>query len=172
MDKPVYLITGPPGSGKTSLVKQALVGWGGRVGGFYTEEVRHQGVRQGFSLVTLKGERAVLAHTQLPGPPWVGKYGVDVAALDRVGVAALHQALGEGALVVIDEIGKMELFSAAFREAVLRAVEGGGRVLATVMLSPHPFADALKKDPRVRLLHLTRPSFPAVLQEVKEWLSR
>jgi len=119
--------------------------------------------------VTLEGETAVLAHVDFPGPFQVGKYGVDVAALDTVGVQALRKAIEEKRLVVVDEIGKMELFSTAFREAVAQAVERG-RVLASIMLAPHPVADRVKALPQVRVLLLTRAAFQARLKEVRAWL--
>jgi nucleoside-triphosphatase len=50
--KQVYLLTGKPGTGKTSLIKQAVAGMGSKAGGFYTEEIRSEGVRLGFRLVT------------------------------------------------------------------------------------------------------------------------
>jgi len=138
-------------------------------GGFYTEEIRAGGVRQGFRLATLEGETAVMAHVGFPGPFRVGKYGVDVAALDKVGVKALRKALEERRLVVVDEIGKMELFSTAFREAVAQVLERG-RVLGTIMLAPHPVADRIKALPQVQVLLLTRSNFQARLQEVRAWL--
>ncbi len=170
MDKTTWLTTGGPGVGKTTLVRQAVATFPGRAGGFYTQEIRHGGVRQGFSLVALDSTEATLAHISIAGPPRVSRYGVDLAALEGVGVAALDRAIAGGNLVVIDEIGKMELFSPAFREAVRRAVEGGHRVLGTVMQAPHPFADAIKAHPRVRLLPLSRAAYPQVLQEVVDWL--
>ncbi|MEE9202746.1 MAG: nucleoside-triphosphatase, partial [Dehalococcoidia bacterium] len=106
----------------------------------------------------------------IAGPPRVSKYGVDLAALEEVGVEALDRAVAGGELVVIDEIGKMELFSPAFRESVRGTVEGGHRVLGTVMQASHPFADAIKAHPRVRLLTLSRATYPQVLQEVVGWL--
>lgn len=138
-------------------------------GGFYTEEIRAGGVREGFRLVTLEGETAVLAHVDLPGPFRVSKYGVDVAALDRVGAKALREATEEKRLVVVDEIGKMELFSTAFQETVAQALEKG-RVLGTIMLAPHPVADCIKALPQVRVLLLTRTSFQARLRDVRAWL--
>ncbi len=110
-----------------------------------------------------------MAHVDLPGPFRVGKYGVDVAALERVGVKALRKAIEEKRLVVVDEIGKMELFSTAFQEAVAQALERG-RVLGTIMLAPHPVADRIKALPQVRVLLLTRTNFQARLKEVRAWL--
>jgi len=86
------LLTGRPGTGKTSLIKQAVAEMKGKAGGFYTEEIRSQGVRQGFKLVTLDGQDAILAHIDIHSPYRVSKYGVDIDSLDRVGVSALHQA--------------------------------------------------------------------------------
>ncbi len=121
--KQVYLLTGRPGTGKTSLIKQVVAQMKGKAGGFYTEEIRSQGVREGFRLVTLDGEQAILAHVNIHSPYRVSKYGVDVEALERVGVPALQRAAQQCDLVVIDEIGKMELFSPRFREAVSQVID-------------------------------------------------
>ena len=168
--KQVYLLTGRPGTGKTSLIKQAIVGMGGRAGGFYTEEVRSRGIRQGFRLVTLDGQRAILAHIDIHSPYRVSKYGVDIDSLERIGVSALHQAAEQCDLVVIDEIGKMELFSAKFRQAVLDIIDSGRRLLGTIMLSSHPWADAIKRKPQVSLLTVTRDNHRQVLDELLCWL--
>jgi len=168
--KQVYLLTGQPGVGKTSIIKQVVVGMGGRVGGFYTEEMRSRGARQGFRLVTLDGQSAVLAHIDIHSPYRVSKYGVDIDSLDRVGVFALRQAAEHCDLVVIDEIGKMELFSASFREVVLQLIDGGKKVLGTIMFNPHPWADAIKRMPPVKLVTVTRDNHQLVLEELRHWL--
>ncbi len=168
--KPVYLLTGRPGTGKTSLIKQATAGMKGRAGGFYTEEIRSHGVRQGFRLVTLDGETAVLAHAGIRSPYRVSRYGVDTDSLERVGVSALVRAAQDCDLVVVDEIGKMELLSAGFRETVLQIVDSGKKVLGTIMLAPHPFADAVKLKPQVKLIEVTRANYAGVLEELRDWL--
>ena len=166
----VYLLTGRPGCGKTSLIKQAVADFQVRAGGFYTEEIRGQGARLGFRLITLDGQQAILAHTDIQSRYRVSKYGVDIDSLERVGVPALHKAAGQDELVVIDEIGKMELFSARFRESVLAIVNGGKRVLGTIMLGPNPWADSLKRLPQVRLITVNRDNSHQVLQELRRWL--
>jgi nucleoside-triphosphatase THEP1 len=95
---------------------------------------------------------------------------VDTDALDRLGVSALRQALKESDLIVIDEIGKMELLSPLFREVVTQAINSGKRVLGTIMLNPHPFADEIKRHPEVEVLLVTRDNRPQVMNEVLDWL--
>jgi len=67
---------------------------------------------------------------------------------------------------VVDEIGKMELCSPAFRQAVLDALDGAGKVLGTIMLSHNPWADAIKKDARVRVVTVTRSNRQAVFPQI------
>ncbi len=168
--KQVYLLTGKPGAGKTSLIKQAVAGMGGKAGGFYTEEIRSGGARLGFRLVTLDGESTILSHVNIHSPYRVSKYGVDIDNLDQVGVSALHKAAEQYDLVVVDEIGKMELFSANFREAVLQIIDSGKRVLGTIMLNANPWADAIKRRPQVNLVVVTRVNYHQVLEELLCWL--
>ena len=168
--KQVYLLTGRPGTGKTSLIKQAVAGIKGQAGGFYTEEIRKQGVREGFRLVTLDGKSAILAHTDIKSPNRVSKYGVDIDSLDRVGTSALREAAQHSELVVIDEIGKMELFSDSFRDTVSRIIGNGRRVLGTIMLNTNPWADAIKHRPEVHLINVTRDNHQKVLEELRQWL--
>jgi nucleoside-triphosphatase len=168
--KTVYLLTGRPGTGKTSLVRQAVAELKGKAGGFYTEEIRVQGTRLGFKLITLDGQETVLAHVDFQSRYRVGKYGVDVDALERVGVPALAEAIGQRDVIVIDEIGKMELFSNRFREVVLEAIQSGKRVLGTIMLKPDPWADDIKRQPQVKLVEVTRTDYYYVLADIKRWL--
>ncbi|MBI4186944.1 MAG: NTPase [Chloroflexi bacterium] len=162
----VCLLTGKPGTGKTSIIKQVVAGLKGKAGGFYTEEIRRQGIREGFRLFTLDGQSAILAHVDIESPYRVGKYGVDVDSLERVGVPALRRAAGDCDLVVIDEIGKMELFSASFRETVWQIITSGKRVLGTIMLQPHPWADAIKRLPGLELITVTRTNHREVLEKL------
>ena len=163
---PTVLVTGPPGCGKTTLMRRAVAELGVPAAGFYTEEIRSAGRREGFALVTLDGRRATLASVRIRGPHRVSRYGVDVQALESVGLPALEEATAGAKLLVVDEIGKMELFSPPFRKAVLRALDAGGPVLASIMLSSHPFADALKARDDIRLIRLTPETRERVLGEV------
>ncbi|MBV9282290.1 MAG: AAA family ATPase [Chloroflexi bacterium] len=152
--KTAYLVTGEPGVGKTTLIRQVVSTMRLRASGFYTEDLRSRGVREGFRIVTLDGETALLAATGHPGPVQVSKYGVDVHELERVGVAALQRALERGHILVADEIGKMQLYSHAFRQTILTAVRSGHPVLGTIMAGRNPYADRIKAHRNVEIVTL------------------
>jgi nucleoside-triphosphatase len=146
------LLEGRPGVGKTTVASRLAERV--RAKGFITGEIREGATRVGFAVDSLDGERAVLAHVDFPGPPRVGKYGVDVEAFERVALPAL-KGIRKGQLVVIDEIGKMELASEAFCEAVERLVERDVGLVATVHSFRHPFTDALKRRDDVEVVKVT-----------------
>jgi nucleoside-triphosphatase len=153
--KTAFLLTGRPGCGKTTLIRRLVESLDVPAGGFYTEEIRRRGRREGFGLTTLDGQSATMASIHSASRQRVSRYGVELEAIDQVGVPAIERATAEDALVVIDEIGKMELFSNRFRQAVLSALESGKPVLGSIMLAPHPWADAIKARSEVEVILLT-----------------
>jgi nucleoside-triphosphatase len=151
------LLEGRPGIGKTTVARwlvALLRDAGVPLGGFVTDEIRVRGRREGFMVEAVSGDCGVLAHVAMPGPPRVGRYGVDLQAFERIALPALV-APKRGGVVVVDELGKMELASAAFREAVSVLWDRDVAVVATVQLHHHPFTDALKARPDVCLLRVT-----------------
>ena len=130
-----------------------------------TEELRESGRRIGFTVETFAGERATLAHVRFPGPPRVGRYGVDLEAFERVALPALLGAQ-DARVVVIDELGKMELASDAFRDAVSTLFEGAVPTVATIHVARHPFTDALKAEPAVETVGVTRGNRDTLPQQL------
>jgi nucleoside-triphosphatase len=161
-----WLLTGRPGVGKTTCLRRTLEQLAIPVGGFFTEEVREQGQRVGFALVTPGGQRAILAHIHRRDGPRVGKYRVDLEALDQIGVPAILDAVRRRALVVIDEIGKMEMASPIFCRTVEETLQAEVTVLGTILRAPHPWADRIKGRRAVAVVEVTpanRDELPARL---------
>jgi len=162
-----FLITGRPASGKTTLVKRVVKNLQLPVGGFYTEEIREGRERVGFKIITTEGEEAVLAHVNFKTSQRVGKYGLDLAALET-GVAAVRAATGARKLVVIDEIGPMEIRSAAFCNIVTDAFDSRVRILATITARPFPFTNTLKRRPGVTLIEIRRQNREQLVSELSD----
>jgi len=168
------LITGLPGSGKTTLVKKILAEdvLKNHAGGFLTEELREEGKRIGFIIITIpEGRTDLLAKKDLFSRFRVGTYGVNIEALERLGCESIAKASGAKKIIVVDEIGKMELFSKQFRDVLLKALDAPHKVLATIMERPNPFADCIKKRSDVKIIYLSRENFWHVYTEVKKWIT-
>jgi nucleoside-triphosphatase len=153
------LLEGRPGVGKTTVARRLadeLRVASVRLAGFTTEELREGGQRMGFVVESMEGEWGVRAHVDLPGPPRVGRYGVDLAVLERLAVPALETAMAtEGLVAVVDELGRMELASERFCRAVTVLLEQPVDVVATVHVASHPFTDRLEGRPDVEVVAVT-----------------
>jgi len=117
-----FALTGKPKSGKTTAVLKLLESLsknGIKVGGFYTTEAKNNDKRIGFDIVDIStGKRGVLAGVDQNSEIKVGKYGVNVEDLERIGVRALERGLENCQVLIIDEVGPMELKSQLFRKIV------------------------------------------------------
>jgi nucleoside-triphosphatase len=151
---PRLLLTGPPQCGKTTVVRRVAERFPGQAAGFYTREVREGGRRVGFEIVTLDGEVAWLSHVDFPEPNRVGKYGVDLEGLHRVGLAAIEPASGVD-LIVVDEVGKMECLSPSFIAAMERLWSAPVPLLITVAEKGGGYMAQIKGKPGARLITVT-----------------
>ena len=157
------LVTGVPGVGKTTLIRRVAgdlsrrlreTAYTGDLAGFYTQEIRKQGIRQGFELVGLDGRKGILSHIDFKGGPSVGRYGVDVAGFEAF-LESLPRPGPDVRLFIIDEIGKMECLSGIFRAWLTSLLDSKIPVIATIALRGTPFIEALKLRPDVRMFELT-----------------
>jgi nucleoside-triphosphatase len=167
---PKVLLTGRPGCGKTTLIKRVVNKLALAAGGFYTEEIRERSGRVGFKLVTLNEEEAVFAHVDFKIPERLGKYGLDLSVLETIAVSALRAAARARQLVVIDEIGPMEIRSAIFRDAVNELLDSGAPVLATITARSFPFTDAIKKRPDVTMIEVRPNNRDQLVTELSDQL--
>jgi nucleoside-triphosphatase len=166
----VLLLTGPPGSGKTTALRRAAdtLGTRWRLAGFYTEEIRVDGVRRGFRAVTLDGQTRDLARADWPGPPQVGRYGVDVSVMDALAKTLRPEARVDAWLV--DEIGKMECLSARFVTSMRMLLDSGVPVVATLALRGAGFIAEVRRRPDAELRVLSRATRDATPAAIVAWL--
>ncbi|MGD2185099.1 MAG: NTPase [Desulfobacterales bacterium] len=148
------LITGLPGSGKTTLFRR-LVEKLRHLNpvGFYTAEIRKHGKRQGFSLSSLDGRTGVLAHVNFRTGYRVGKYGVDVTGFEAF-IEPLPVRAPETGLVMIDEIGKMECLCDGFTRIIRAIFDSEKPLIATIAQKGGGLIADLKKRSDAQLYTL------------------
>lgn len=170
------LITGLPGVGKTTLIKKLSEELKHlHPAGFYTEEVREEGQRKGFELISLNGKRGLFSHKDIKSPYRVGAYKVDIESFESFldSVPFFDPA---NRLIIIDEIGKMECLSDPFKNLLKKIFNSGKLVIATIPLKSGGFIEKIKKRPDVKLFELkesNRNDLPLeILREVKRFDQR
>ena len=137
------LFTGPPGCGKTTLIRRIVGQLSTPSTGFFTKEIREKGKRVGFTINTLAGKEALLAHINVSGQYRVGRYGVALENVDNVAVPSMIPQTPNDS-VVVDEIGKMECFSSLFRKTVLDVLDMPNKVIGTISLKGDQFTKEIK----------------------------
>jgi nucleoside-triphosphatase len=164
------LISGKPGVGKTTLVQKIIKRMGSvNMAGFCTAEIRSKGSRLGFELQGLNGERRTLAHVDIDSRHQVGRYGVDKDGFEEF-LETLDLLNPEVELIVIDEIGKMELFSNRFWNLVCDALNADKQVLATIPLKGNDFIREIKQRIDIHLLEVTHANRDRLTEAIVEGL--
>ena len=153
-------ITGLPGSGKTyallrviDMLKEEEL----QIGGMIDEPIEEGRKKVGFTVRNLlTGEKEVFASNAIESKIMVGKMGLDLAKLEQVGVTALKEAIEKCDIIVIDEVGKMEVESEAFVEAVKETLEAEKPMIITLhKKSRNPLLQDIRRRDDVRILEVT-----------------
>lgn len=164
------LVTGAPGAGKTTLVREVVCELGVRLGGYVTRAFPARGkkIRCEIEALTpgVRRRRGVVASVDTPGTFRVCGMGVNAAELEAVGAAALEAAVGACPLIVMDEIGHLEIVSPRFQEAVVACLESATPVLGVIKEESGPFVDRIKGRADVELVALTEDGREAARDRV------
>jgi nucleoside-triphosphatase len=123
------LLTGVPGSGKSTLL-QSLMESVGPKQGFLTKEVRENGVRTGFEVITAGSERLTFASVGSESPVRVAKYGVEVGPFEAM-IPTLFNIQPDQTLY-IDEIGEMQVHSKQFQQLVTEYLDSPNLFIGTI----------------------------------------
>jgi nucleoside-triphosphatase THEP1 len=167
LKKNIFL-TGAPSSGKTTIIKKVVEGLRCPAKGFYTEEERVGGKRVGFRMKTLDGKKGYLAHEDIASPFHIRRYGVSIENIETIAAPSISPL--DSAVIILDEIGKMECFSGIFKQAVLRALDFPTIVIGTITFGGDDFILGIKTREDMEIQEVTlenRDSLSdAILQKV------
>lgn len=180
IEQRTIVITGSPGVGKTTLMlklEKYCRERGFRIGGIITQEVRENGERIGFKLRDISsGREGWLAKKNTEPGSRVGRYSVVTIDLEEVGVKALEGAgSGDFDIVLVDEIGPMELTSQNFRGAIRTLMNSGKVLVVTVKLElHHKELEAFVKHVGAMRIILTKENrdsaFELVASTLRSWV--
>ena len=125
-----------------------------------SSEIRDAGGRVGFQLEDISSHKVgILAHSQekfRDAGPTVGKYHVNVVEIERIGAAAIRNAVNTADVIIIDEIGPMELKSKEFIAVVEFALASEKILIGTIhRLSTHPLISSIISNANCRLIEVS-----------------
>lgn len=171
----IIAITGKPGIGKTTAIKKIIEKLGDKAIGFYTQEIRHPKTKQrlGFKVITTDGKEGVLAEKFKDSIYKVGSYGVNIDEFEKIVIPTLQEALKQkDKIIVIDEIGKMELFSKKFEELVRNLLkERDIKAVITIPIKDvHPLVKEIRNNPNLKVLEITYSNRDTIPDKVLEIL--
>ncbi|MBR3613693.1 MAG: nucleoside-triphosphatase [Clostridia bacterium] len=171
----MILLTALPRTGKTTAIKKIIDSLGRKnCGGFYTKEIRENGERVGFEIITLSGKRGILAHVNIQSEYKISRYGVNLNEFERLCLNELKQVMANDKLkyLIIDEIGPMQLFSEEFKELLYELLNTSKIVLGTIFYLSHDWLDKFKKEINVNLIEITLENRDKIPLEIIEMVTK
>ena len=153
-------ITGLPNTGKTQLLMKIIEMLEAEelvVGGMITEAIIFKNKKVGFYVIDwLTKKKRKFAHENIESKTHVENYGVDMRALDAVGVKAIKAAINKADVIIIDEVGKMEVESPGFVQAVDEALDCDKPLILTLhKKSRNPLLQDIRRRDDLRILEVT-----------------
>lgn len=172
-------MTGLPGIGKTTMLERVASHFssrGVRIGGFTTSEVREQSQRIGFRITDVStGNSGWLSRKDSETGPRVGSYRVISENLEKIGVESIEKAVSDPIdLILIDEIGPMEMTSASFRRTISQVFSTDKPTVVSVRLGSHyPEIEKVRRDCLQFMLTLaTREQvYQRLIEQVENWIN-
>jgi nucleoside-triphosphatase len=160
------LLTGIPGSGKTTLIRKlSEVFKEFNPTGFYTADITEEGVQAGLLIASLYGDSRILAHVGLKSKYGVGKFRVDVKGFDTM-LDNIFSKDKKTGLYFVDEIGKIECLSRKFCKLVIELLNAEKPVIASISDKGTGIISEIKKRNDVKLHEITLENHDLKVKEL------
>ena len=165
------LITGAPGSGKSTLIHRVLEELKLPVWGYESKKEPALADSEGMIPVYLYeiGRPHLQTGENLAGCCNGRGAHPNLAAFDRF-APKLSAPVPENTLVVLDEIGIMESKSEPFTQAILALLDGDAPVIAAVKSKHTPFLETVRSHPKARCFYLTPENREETFRQVVAFL--
>ncbi len=169
------LLVGAGEIGKTTLVKRLLESGGVRAAGYYSQRVKEGffgSATQLFLLQPGKPREIPLASSKAKdGWTRMGRQHVNLEAVNGMVVPVLREALKskDTDVIILDEVGKSECLSEAFRQVVVDCITSHKSVLATVSVGEgdDDFLKGLESRVDVSVLHMGYDNRDSLVDQVR-----
>lgn len=117
-------LTGPLHIGKSTIINKVIQQWPKwKIGGFRTRPVFDNARRCGFIFQSFDGQEDCFAHTEMNSPERFDVYHYDANIFETLGCSTLWRSLSESDLIVMDEIGVMEIRARQFQQMIIRCLD-------------------------------------------------
>lgn len=160
------ILTGPPGVGKTGIIKRLLKDLNALIiHGFYKESIIENNICKGFRIITTDMKAQILAHQYIEGPHRVGEFGVNVEGFEKLVLPELRLNRGTE-LFIVDEIGKMECLSDLFCRNMYDIFASDYPLIATIASGSLPITQALKSRSDVVFIQVNQHNRESIWKNV------
>lgn len=169
-------ITGLPSAGKTYALLRVIEMLKDEevvIGGMINQPIMEGKHRVGFTVRDLiTGETEDYAHIGYESKIMVGHIGVDIGKFETIAVSAIQNACENADIIVIDEVGKVEVESEAFVNAVRMALEVDKPMILTLhKKSRNPLLQDIRRRDDVRILEVTQTNRNLLPYKVKSLMN-
>lgn len=161
------LICGDKGAGKTTLIKRVMAETSLPVFGYRTAvgSIDDDGIKSihMYPVADSDSKGTIIGHTNNR------VLDVRYETFDDLGVSLISEDVDDG-ILIMDEIGHMEIGSDHFCNEVLRAFDGDDYILASIKSRDqgYKYLRAIKNHPSVKLFEITEGNRETVYADVKE----
>lgn len=149
-------LTAKPRTGKSTAIKKIVSEIGkDKCVGFITEEIKEEGKRVGFKIITMDGREGVLASITTISDVRLSRYGIDIKTFEDLCISTISNIEDSNKIIIIDEVGPIQMFSERFKKALIEALGNSNDIIGTVFFDQHPWIDGFKEIEGVKLINVT-----------------